>query len=52
MEKSSSYYKIRENATKLLETNYKYYMAVVEGRKFILSSSDSKKEVEISIFNL
>ena len=46
MEKSSSYYKIRENATKLLETNYKYYMAVVEGRKFILSSSDSKKKVE------
>ena len=47
MEKSSSYYKIRENATKLLETNYKYYMAVVEGnKKFIISSSDSKKKVE------
>jgi len=46
MDKSSSYYKIRENATKLLETNYKYYMAVIEGRKFILSSSDSKKEIE------
>ena len=46
MEKSSSYYKIRENATKLLETNYKYYMAVIDAKKFIISSSDSKKEVE------
>ena len=37
---------VKENATKLLKNNFKYYMAVVEGKKFILSSSDSKKKVE------
>lgn len=38
---------VKENATKLLKNNFKYYMAVVEGnKKFIISSSDSKKKVE------
>ena len=36
---------VKENATKLLKNNFKYYMAVVEGnKKFIISSSDSKKK--------
>ena len=38
---------VKENATKLLKNNFKYYMAVVAGsNSFIVSSSDSKKDVE------